>query len=90
MNNGLDEEEQAFQRRVDGEFRINDEDDDDEDDEEFGRGAFSSKDLDRLQMLERYRSNLIAGVSSNAASSSNDNNDDEESRYKQAPEGLRL
>jgi hypothetical protein len=61
----LDEEEIEFKRRV--------EDDDSFLDEEFG---FSAKDLDRLSMLDKYRNNLIAGVSSSAVEEEEKDMDD--------------
>ena len=56
MQNGLDEEEMEFKKRVDSHFE-----DDDFLEDEFAE--FSARDLDRLSMLEKYRNNLIAGVS---------------------------
>ena len=62
VQNGLDEEELQFKRRVDRHFE-DDEDDDLNLEDEFAE--FSARDLDRLSMLEKYRNNLIAGVSNN-------------------------
>lgn len=61
VQNGLDEEELQFKKRVDRHF----EDDDDDLNLEDEFAEFSARDLDRLSMLEKYRNNLIAGVSSN-------------------------
>ena len=63
VQNGLDEEELQFKERVDRHFDDDDEEDDLNLEDEFAE--FSARDLDRLSMLEKYRNNLIAGVSSN-------------------------
>lgn len=75
VQNGLDEEEVEFKRRVEGDSGL----DDDGLDEEYG---FSSRDLDRLSMLEKYRNNLIAGASSNYDSQAEED--------KSSMDGLRI
>lgn len=68
VNHELDDEEMEFKRTLergkDGSTQIEmtstyKEDDDNDDDV-----AFSARDLDRLDMLEKYRSNLVAGAQS--------------------------
>ena len=68
VNDALDEEEIEFQRMIESKHGISDEDfgfdgddlgDLDVEDLQFG---FSAKDKDRLSMLEKLRSNLVAGA----------------------------
>jgi hypothetical protein len=63
VNHELDEEEIEFKKILDKKKFDDDiymgDDDDDEDEVKF-----DAKDLDRLNMLERYRSNLVAGATS--------------------------
>lgn len=66
VNHELDDEEMEFKRTLErgkeGSTQIemtSYKEDDDEDDV-----AFSATDLDRLDMLEKYRSNLVAGAKS--------------------------
>lgn len=68
VQHSLDDEEIEFKRILEGQNEDeNDLFNDDNDDI-----SFDSKDIDRLQMLEKYRNNLVAG----ATSSQNDENDE--------------
>ncbi len=71
VNHDLDEEEIEFKRilenRKDNQsLKISDFDEDDDD------ISFSTNEINRLQMLEKYRNNLVAGVNSTTIAADND------------------
>ena len=65
----LDDEEIEFKRMLENRNEVDDMDDLFNEDDDI---SFDSKDRDRLQMLEKYRNNLVAGASSGGG----DENDD--------------
>jgi hypothetical protein len=82
VNHGLDDEEMQFKKSI--EMAGTDSDDldglfaDDSDTEEI---QFDAKDLDRLNMLEKFRNNLVASAQTDSATStSNDEKLDQELR----------